>query len=190
LSPAQPPQKHDHVDVVFANGLCLRLSDPRRFGAVLWTRDDPLQHPLLAQLGVEPLTTAFNSRYLLAQTRNKNIPIKSLLMQAKVVAGIGNIYANEALFAAGIHPQRPARQLMPPECQKLVKSIKAILQCAIKQGGTTLRDFLGSDGKPGYFRHHLQVYGRGGQPCRHCATVLSEIRMGQRPTIFCANCQK
>jgi formamidopyrimidine-DNA glycosylase len=126
----------------------------------------------------------------LACSRGKNISIKQLLMQANVVVGIGNIYANESLFAAGIHPQRPAKQLTLVECSQLVKSIKIILRRAIKKGGTTLRNFLSSEGRPGYFRQHLQVYGRGGKACPRCQTLLSEIRLGQRSTVYCGSCQK
>ena len=190
LPAEQSPKKHDHVDIVFSNASCLRFTDPRRFGAMLWTKHDPMQHPLLTKLGVEPLERVFNGKYLFSWSRNKSVAIKQFIMQANIVVGVGNIYANESLFAAGIHPQRPAKQLTLKECETLAKNIKTILRFAIKQGGTTLRDFCNSEGKPGYFRQHLQVYGRGGQACAHCKTLLQEIRLGQRTTVYCSNCQK
>lgn len=182
--------KHDHVDIVLVNGTSLRFNDPRRFGCVLWTDEDPLLHPLLKELGPEPLTTEFDAEYLYQRSRNKNIAIKLFLMDSKVVVGVGNIYANEALFAAGIHPLSPAKLIDKKQYNKLVLVIKKILTKAIESGGTTLRDFTKSDGKPGYFSQQLKVYGRGGLPCVKCKTELQETRLGQRATVFCSTCQK
>lgn len=189
LSAYQPFDKHDHVEFSFQTGARLRYYDPRRFGALLWLGDHPLQHPLLCSLGCEPLTRAFNADYLLTQSRNSKQPIKSFLMQQQVVVGIGNIYASEALFHAHINPLRPANTLDLGECATLVKSSKAILKKAIRQGGTTLRDFAHTDGKPGYFSHSLQVYGRESEPCPVCASPIQRITLGQRSTYFCGKCQ-
>lgn len=184
-----PLLKHDHVDLVLANGQCLRFNDPRRFGAMLWVESDPYQHPLLINLGPEPLTEAFTGYYLYTKTRHKNVPIKTLIMDSHIVVGVGNIYANEALFMAGIHPKQAAYQLSQLHCDKLTNAIKQVLASAIKQGGTTLRNFVSSEGKPGYFKQQLYVYGRGGEACKHCLTALVEIRLGQRSTVFCPSCQ-
>lgn len=184
-----PAKKHDHVDIVFANGVALRYSDPRRFGALLWTTSDPLQHKLLQQLGPEPLTSAFNTNYLSQQAHQRNVPIKTFIMNSHVVVGVGNIYATESLYRAGIHPLQPAGKLTPQQSQQLVLAIKSVLRAAIKQGGTTLRDFCKSDGKPGYFRQHLQVYGRAGELCLHCQTKLVLLKIAQRSTVLCPTCQ-
>ncbi|MDX3773482.1 bifunctional DNA-formamidopyrimidine glycosylase/DNA-(apurinic or apyrimidinic site) lyase [Chromatiaceae bacterium AAb-1] len=181
--------KHDHVDFVFGNGQVLRLNDTRRFGAVLWQEQGTL-HPALRQLGPEPLTDAFNAEVLLQACRKRSAAIKLVLMDNKVVVGVGNIYANEALFKAGILPARAAKTLTGAEATKLVAQVKQTLAAAIKQGGTTLKDFSQADGKPGYFAQQLLVYGRGGLPCLTCQTPLSEIRLGQRSTVFCSNCQQ
>lgn len=185
-----PPVLHDHVDIELGNGQMLRLNDPRRFGAVLWTEDDPLVHPLLASLGPEPLTDAFDAAYLWQRSRRRHSAVKPWLMDNHMVVGVGNIYANEALFATRIDPRRAASSLSEAECSALVAAIKDVLQRAIAQGGTTLRDFTRADGKPGYFVQQLQVYGRGGQPCFHCQTLLSEVKIGQRTTVFCSHCQR
>lgn len=187
---ATAPQKHDHVDFILENQQCLRLTDPRRFGALLWTTADPQHHPLLQHLGPEPLTAAFNGNYLYKITRKRHISIKQLIMDSKIVVGVGNIYANEALFLARIHPERPVQQLNLRQYMLLAEKIKYVLQAAIEQGGTTLRDFQASDGKPGYFKQHLLVYGRGNKPCYHCQKNLTETRINQRTTVFCAYCQK
>lgn len=184
-----PPEKHDHVDIQTAN-CTLRFTDPRRFGAVLWTDEDPAAHPLLAHLGPEPLTHDFSGQYLWERSRHKTVTVKSFIMDSKVVVGVGNIYAAEALFLAGVHPKRAAGKVNEAEYVALVKAIKKILQNAIKQGGTTLKDFLKSDGKPGYFRVKLKVYGRDGEPCVNCGEALSHLRIGQRATVFCKNCQQ
>ncbi len=182
-------KKHDHVDIVFKNGQCLRYTDPRRFGSILWIDGDPLQHKLLALLGPEPLSSAFSARYLLQRCKKHRVPMKSFIMNSTVVVGVGNIYATESLFRAGIHPLLPADKLLPEQSKKLVITIKSVLRDAIKQGGTTLRDFLKSDGKPGYFKQHLQVYGRAGEPCLVCHSGLFLIKINQRSTVFCPGCQ-
>lgn len=189
LTRATPPAKHDHIDLELENGRVLRFNDPRRFGAWLWCQLPEQAHPLLSHLGPEPLTDAFSPAYLQQALRGKTKAIKQCLMDNAVVVGVGNIYANEALFAAGIHPQLPAAAVKPEQLLLLVTEIKAILARAIEQGGTTLKDFVNADGKPGYFAQKLLVYGRGGQPCLHCGKELSEIRLGQRSTVFCPMCQ-
>jgi formamidopyrimidine-DNA glycosylase len=181
--------KHDHVDLMLSNGLCLRLNDPRRFGAMLWTEQHPDLHPLLASLGPEPLSYQFDPQYLYSKARRKNTPTKLFIMDSKIVVGVGNIYANEALFLAGISPQLPASQLTEEQCQTLVTTIQQVLRQAIELGGTTLRNFVSSDGRPGYFKQRLFVYGRGGQACKQCSGILEEMRLGQRSTVFCPSCQ-
>ena len=183
------PQKHDHVDILFRNKTCLRYTDPRRFGAVLWTPADPLAHPLLAKLGPEPLLTDFNPDYLFQRTQKSQKAVKAFIMDSHIVVGVGNIYATVALFDAGIHPVRAAKTLSIAEIKQLVGSIKRILKQAIKQGGTTLRDFQSSDGKPGYFKQQLRVYGRAGLACKQCAALLQKIQIGQRTTVYCPDCQ-
>lgn len=186
----EPPYKHEHVVFIFDNGLSLRFVDPRRFGAVLWTENDPNLHPLLCKLGVEPLSKFFTSTYLHRAIQRRQTTIKQLLMDAQVVVGVGNIYANEALFLSGIKPQRKASTLTKKECQKLVVAVKQILQQAIKCGGTTIRDFVSSEGGLGYFVQRLQVYGRAQQVCVKCGTKIKEVRLGQRNTFYCPCCQK
>ncbi|MGI9295902.1 MAG: bifunctional DNA-formamidopyrimidine glycosylase/DNA-(apurinic or apyrimidinic site) lyase [Pseudomonadales bacterium] len=181
--------KHDHVDIRFANEKILRYCDPRRFGSVLWQAGTEL-HPLLQQLGPEPLAADFHAQYLYALSAGKRVAIKNFLMDSHTVVGVGNIYANEALFRAGIDPRRAAGRIAATRYQKLFTAVKDVLQEAIAQGGTTLRDFVGSDGRPGYFRINLAVYGRGGQPCIRCDRSLQESRLGQRATVFCPNCQR
>ena len=189
-SPDTPAQKHDHVDIVLGNGQCLRLRDPRRFGAVLWTCDNPQQHALLKQLGPEPLADEFTGEYLFARTRKRKQSIKQLLMDSHIVVGVGNIYANEALFMAGIRPGTAAGRLTRSKTQHLVQCIRQVLDAAIRQGGTTLRDFTASDGKPGYFQQQLAVYGRAGEPCQVCGTAIKLIKQGQRATYYCPHCQR
>ena len=186
----EPYDKHDHVEFCFKNNNALRLKDPRRFGAVLWTNEDVDNHPLLAHLGPEPLSEDFNGSLLFNLSRNKKQAVKQFLMDSKVVVGIGNIYANEALFASGIHPSRPAGKISKKRYEQLCVEIKRILEQAIQQGGTTLKDFVGGTGKPGYFKQELQVYGRKGQPCVKCKKPLTEIRLGNRSTVYCTHCQK
>lgn len=185
-----PAQKHDHVDIECSDGTCLRYTDPRRFGCLLHTHDDPLQHRLLNKLGPEPLGTDFTAQYLMGKILNKKVAIKLLLMNSHIVVGVGNIYANEALFKAGIHPAMPAGELLTPQAVRLVKAVKQILHRAITAGGTSLQDFTQSDGKPGYFKQALQVYGRSGEPCTKCGIPLCESKLGGRQTVFCSMCQK
>lgn len=187
-----PAAKHDHIDVVFSNGKVLRYTDPRRFGCWLWT-DNPAQHPLLAHLGPEPLSDAFNADYLLAKSAGKrsgkNSAVKPWLMDNRLVVGVGNIYASESLFDARLHPDTPAASLRPDEGQRLVQAIKTVLQRAIDQGGTTLRDFTQADGKPGYFVQELQVYNRAGELCRQCNGIIVSGKHAQRTTYWCPHCQ-
>ncbi len=190
VNPNTPCEKHEHVELCFANGLSLRLKDPRRFGAVLWTSLDIGQHPLLKHLGPEPLSDLFSADLLYSLSRNKTVAIKSFIMNSKIVVGIGNIYANEALFSSGIHPQRGAGKISRKRYQTLCAEIKRILRQAIAQGGTTLKDFTGGTGKPGYFKQELQVYGRKDQPCVNCKAPLQEIRQANRSTIYCKHCQR
>lgn len=182
--------KHDHVDIVLENGKILRYSDPRRFGCMLWLKEPPLQHSLLSKLGPEPLTDEFNAKNLYARSRGRRIPIKTFIMDSHIVVGVGNIYANEALFRAGIKPMRSAGKVSLARYERLVAAIREILQRAITQGGTTLRDFVGGDGKPGYFKQSLLVYGRAGQACLACKGTLKEIRQAGRSSVYCSQCQK
>lgn len=184
-----PVQKHDHVDLVMDNGKILRYTDPRRFGAWLWAQTLEGSN-VLAHLGPEPLSDEFNPRYLQEKSACKKTAIKPWLMDNKLVVGVGNIYASESLFAAGIHPDRIAHSLSPAEYKRLVLAIKAVLTRSIEQGGTTLKDFLQSDGKPGYFAQELQVYGREGEVCRRCDTAISASKHGQRSTYYCRRCQR
>ncbi len=188
LSEDTPPEKHDHVDLVFSNGKTLRYTDPRRFGAWLWETDLTTSR-VLSHLGPEPLSDAFNAEWLINKSATKKIAIKPWLMDTKLVVGVGNIYASESLFRAGIHPDRAANTLNQEESQRLVSCIKAVLQRSIEQGGTTLRDFLQSDGKPGYFAQQLNVYGRTGEPCLQCGTPIMSGRHAQRSTFWCPTCQ-
>ena len=182
--------KHDHFDLMLDNGKLLRLRDPRRFGAVLWHQGDIDEHPLLRELGPEPLGDDFDAAYLYRATRKRSAAIKLVIMDNHVVVGVGNIYANEALFRAGIRPTLAANKLRKPRCAKLVETIRQTLRDAIKQGGSTLRDFVNSDGEPGYFQQHYWVYGRTGEPCRRCSTPIRQIRQGQRSSFYCPTCQK
>lgn len=181
-------EKHDHVDLVLDNAKAVRLRDPRRFGAVLWAGYGEL-HPLLAKLGVEPLTDEFTADYLLARAAKRQVSIKEFIMNASIVVGVGNIYANEALFMARINPRRAAGQLSLLELERLVVAIKTVLERAIVQGGTSLRDFVREDGQTGYFQIELQVYGRTQQACMVCARLIQQIRQGQRSTWYCPHCQ-
>lgn len=190
VSGDQPPGKHDHVDIGFTNGTILRYTDPRRFGCVLWESGPVAAHPLLAHLGPEPLESQFDAGYLFSRSRKRTAPIKSFIMDSQVVVGVGNIYANEALFMAGIAPKRAAGKISRPRYRILVSCIQQVLSNAIAVGGTTLRDFTNSSGEPGYFKQSLQVYGRGGLACLHCQRELKEIRLGQRSTVYCSHCQK
>ena len=183
-----PPEKHDHVDLLLADGARLRFRDPRRFGALLWS-DAPDSHPLIAPLGIEPLEPGFDAEWLYRQTRGRQGPIKSWLMDAHRIVGIGNIYANEALFHAGIHPLLPTGRLTRPRAQRLVTAIKDTLARAIEAGGSSLRDFVDGHGEPGYFQQTYYVYGRAGEPCRQCGTPIRLTRLSNRATSFCPRCQ-
>jgi formamidopyrimidine-DNA glycosylase len=183
-----PAGKHDHVDLQLTNGKILRYHDPRRFGAWLWCPAGE-SLPILDKLGPEPLTEAFNAQYIVEKVKNKRIAIKAFIMDNAIVVGVGNIYANESLFYAGIHPLRPTKSLSMEEWRRLVSAIKAVLEISITQGGTTLKDFSQPDGKPGYFAQELQVYGKGGEPCPRCSEPLSKQKIGQRNSVFCNHCQ-
>ncbi len=185
----RPPDKHDHVDLVFGDGTCLRYGDPRRFGVLLWTAENPQSHPLLAALGPEPLADDFNGFYLWQRSRQRTVAVKSFIMDSRIVVGVGNIYANEALFRARIRPERAAGTIGRERWEALARAIKEVLAEAIAAGGTTLRDFVNGEGKPGYFRLQLQVYGRGGEACPGCGRPLAVARVGQRSTFFCRRCQ-
>ena len=184
-----PPAAHDHVDLVFGTE-ALRLRDPRRFGMVVWQAGDAAQHPLLARLGPEPLGEAFDAEWLHAVTRGLRAPIKHVLMDSHRVVGVGNIYASESLFRARIHPLQPAGTLGPRRCERLVRAVRETLAAAIAAGGSTLRDFVGGDGQPGYFQQQYCVYGRDEEPCRQCGTPVKRIVSGQRATYFCPRCQR
>ncbi|MEW6999015.1 bifunctional DNA-formamidopyrimidine glycosylase/DNA-(apurinic or apyrimidinic site) lyase [Colwelliaceae bacterium BS250] len=182
--------KHDHFDLVLTSGLALRLNDPRRFGSVLWVTEDIYKHPLLSKLGPEPLLSDFTSGYLFKKSRKKTVPIKTFIMNNHIVVGVGNIYANEALFQAGILPTAPAGKVSQKRYNNLTDIIKQVLAKAISQGGTTLKDFTQVDGRPGYFAQSLQVYGRGGEKCVICETILEDIKQAGRASVFCPKCQK
>ncbi|HCW95373.1 MAG TPA: DNA-formamidopyrimidine glycosylase [Pseudomonas sp.] len=190
LVPAElPAAKHEHVDILLGSGQALRYTDPRRFGALLWSQL-PLEHPLLASLGPEPLDEGFDGRRLYELSRGRSMAIKPFIMDNAVVVGVGNIYASEALFAAGIDPRRPAGGISRARYERLAAEIRRILAMAIERGGTTLRDFVGGDGKPGYFQQELFVYGRGGAFCKQCGSTLREVRLGQRASVYCGRCQR
>ncbi len=183
------PEKHDHFDLVLGDRM-LRLRDPRRFGAVLWTSAELSAHPLLRHLGVEPLSRALDGRRLHALTRGRRTPIKLFIMDARHVVGVGNIYASESLHRAGIDPRKPAQRLSLRQCVRLSNAIKHTLRAAIRAGGSSLRDFVGSDGAYGCFQQRTRVYDRAGQPCRDCGAPVRRIVQGQRSTYYCARCQR
>ena len=187
---ATPRLTHDHFDLLLDSGNTLRFNDPRRFGSLHYTAGDPNEHPLLASLAPEPFDEQFNTDYLWKVTRRRRVAIKQLLMNSKLVVGVGNIYANEALFRAKVRPRRQARNLSRAEVARLTRAIRTILTMAIRVGGTTLRDYVGADGNPGYFRQKLFVYERAGQPCRVCRTPIRQLTQGQRSTYYCPTCQK
>ena len=189
IDAAEPAGKHDHVDIQFGSGKALRFRDPRRFGSLLWARE-PFEHDLLRSLGPEPLSGEFDGDYLRRKARGRRVNIKQFIMNGSVVVGIGNIYASEALFLAGVHPKRRADRISLDRMSRLANAIKSVLQSAIEAGGTTLRDFHGGDGEPGYFQQQLAVYGRDGEPCSHCKRPVSVIVLGQRSTFYCKDCQK
>lgn len=188
--PATPISPHDHFELVLENGTLVRLRDPRRFGLVLWQTGNPLQHPLLAGIGPEPLSPEFDGTLLYNATRKRSAAIKQVLMDGHVIAGLGNIYANEALFRAGIHPRTRAQRLSASRCSLLAEKIRETLELAIDAGGSTLRDYVASNGQAGYFQHQFLVYGRAGEPCYRCSSRIRGIRQGQRSTFYCPSCQK
>ncbi len=189
LPASSPPKKHDHIDLVLSNKQCLRFHDPRRFGACLWTRDDPLEHKLLNNLGPEPWDDEFNALMLHKRSRQRKIAIKNIIMDSKVVVGVGNIYASEALFLCEINPNIAAGKISLKRFEALLTAIQKILDQAIKQGGTTLRDFTNSSGEPGYFKQELAVYGREGEPCIKCQELIIKKVIGQRSSFYCKKCQ-
>jgi formamidopyrimidine-DNA glycosylase len=189
--PAQTPRlAHDHFDLLLESGQTLRFNDPRRFGSLHYTTEPADEHPLLARLAPEPLDDAFNTEYLWRVTRRRSVAIKQLIMNSSLVVGVGNIYASEALFRAGVKPRRQARSLSREEVMRLVRSIRAVLKAAIRTGGTTLRDYLNADGNPGYFKQKLFAYERAGEPCRKCRAPIRQFTQGQRSTYYCPSCQK
>jgi formamidopyrimidine-DNA glycosylase len=186
LSGTSPPGKHDHIDFIFADGRLLRFHDPRKFGIVAWLAGDPLQHPLLTGIGPEPLSAAFDGSYLFAASRNRRVAVKQLIMNSSVVAGVGNIYANEALFRARIRPERPAGTLTIEESIVLAATIREVLEASIGEGST----YRVAEETVAYYPQALRVYGHGGEPCPGCGAPLDEIRLGNRSTVFCRTCQK
>ena len=189
LANPSTPLKHDHVDILFKSGELLRFNDPRRFGSLHYS-DQPEEHWLLRNMGPEPLGPNFTGKYLWNISRNRRVGIKQLLMNSRIVAGIGNIYANESLFKAGIHPIRSAKTISLTRLTRLVEEAQQVLNAAIQKGGTTLQDFVGSDGRPGYFQLSLSVYGKEGQPCPRCAEYIKVHSINQRSTYYCSNCQR
>lgn len=188
-SPENLPDKHDHLDILFEDDTVLRLHDPRKFGAALWTTKDPLQHKLLCKLGPEPFSKAFNGRHLYHCGHKRKQAVKQMIMNGHIVVGVGNIYASEALFLAGIRPGIAAGRITMARYDRLAQNIKKVLRDATRKGGTTLRNFLASDGRPGYFGQHLNVYNRAGEPCNQCRTPIKKIKQGQRSTYYCPSCQ-
>jgi formamidopyrimidine-DNA glycosylase len=184
-----PAGKHDHIDLQLNDGQQLRYNDPRRFGALLWLEQNPQTHPLLCRLGPEPFAPEMTGGYLYGLGQGRRATVKSFLMDQRVVVGVGNIYASEALFRAGIHPQRPAGRISKARFDALAAAIREVLSAAIAAGGTTLRDFSNAAGRPGYFSQQLRVYGRSGQPCPNCGAPLSQQRIAQRASYFCGHCQ-
>lgn len=184
-----PAAVHDHFDISLGSGKALRYRDPRRFGSLHWT-DDVTGHWLLKDLGPEPLNDEFSGEYLWDASRGRRVGVKQFIMNAGIVVGVGNIYASESLHIAGIHPRRAAGRIARQRYDELANAIKAVLQRAIKAGGTTLRDFYGSDGEAGYFQQQLEVYGRDGKPCQRCDRPISVIVLGQRSTYYCKGCQR
>jgi formamidopyrimidine-DNA glycosylase len=183
------PQKHDHFDLAFANGMCLRYHDPRRFGLLLWTKREPAMHRLIRHLGPEPLSDKFTGEYLYRLAQKRKAAVKNFIMDGRIVVGVGNIYASEALHRAGIHPTRPAGRISLARYQNLASIIKIVLAEAIAAGGTTLKDFLNSAGLPGYFAQKLLVYGREGLPCGTCLSLIRNLTVGQRASFYCPKCQ-
>ena len=189
VSPNAEVQPHDHVDILLDNRKILRFNDPRRFGSMHWITGDPNEHPLLKSLGPEPLQRDFSAKFLYAKSRKKRVAIKQFIMNSHNVVGVGNIYASEALFLAGIRPAKQAGKLTRKQCRQLCNSIKKILRAAIRRGGTTLRNFAQADGTPGHFRVKLAVYDRAGEPCNTCGTLIKSRIQNQRATYYCSSCQ-
>ena len=190
LKRKMPPQKHDHIDIVFAADTTLRFRDPRRFGSLHWTLADPLAHKRLRRLGPEPLGKDFTGSHLHRLADKRRQAVKTFIMDSRIVAGVGNIYASEALFLAGIDPKKAAGKIAKEHYVKLAKAIRTVLNKAIKKGGTTLRDFVNEQGKPGYFRIELNVYDRENKACKKCTAPIKQIRQGQRSTFYCPVCQR
>jgi formamidopyrimidine-DNA glycosylase len=190
LSAHAPAERHDHFDLVLENGNAVRLRDPRRFGLVLWQDGRHIEHGLLARVGPEPLSAAFDGAWLYAATRTRSAAVKLVLMDASVVAGVGNIYANEALFRAGIDPRRPAQRIGRARYDVLADTIRETLEDAIRAGGSTLRDYVGGDGRAGYFQNEFLVYERGGEACLRCGARIRALRQAQRSTFYCPGCQR
>jgi len=188
LPVGSPAAAHEHVEMQFANGLALKFRDPRRFGALLYSEQDPLQHRLLRALGPEPLADEFDADYFHERCRGRSAAIKTVLMNSQIVVGVGNIYASEALYLAGIRPTRAAGRISKARLAKLVDAVRSTLAAAIDQGGTTLQDFTQVDGKPGYFRQALQVYANKGQ-CHACGSAIRHLVQGQRSSYYCPGCQ-
>lgn len=189
LETPKPPDKHEHLDIVFGGGATLRFRDVRRFGLFVWCEGDAMRHRLLAGLGVEPLVAAFDGDCLYTAARGRSCAVKNLIMNSRIVVGVGNIYASEALFLAGIHPARPAGRISRARFAGLAKAIRKVLRKAIREGGTSLRDFVREDGTPGYFKVSLNVYGREGEPCPRCKRPIKRSVLGQRSSFYCAACQ-
>ena len=190
VADGSPPARHDHFDLELDSGAIVRLRDPRRFGLVLWQKGEAQAHPLLRDIGPEPFSAEFDGACLHRATRNRSAAIKLVLMDSHVVAGVGNIYANEALFRAGIPPRTAARRLTRERCDVLVEKIRETLELAIGAGGSTLRDYVASDGRAGYFQNQFLVYDRAGEPCLRCGVKVKGIRQGQRSTFYCPGCQR
>ena len=185
----QPLRKHDHIEMLFANGKAMRYHDPRRFGCALWCDSQPELHPLLANLGPEPLSDEFNGEHLFQLSRKRKVCVKTFIMNSHTVVGVGNIYASESLFMSGLRPGRSASRISMERYSLLAENIRKVLANAIEMGGTTLRDFVNSDGEPGYFSQQLLVYGRAGESCRDCGTVIKNRVIGQRSSFYCPHCQ-
>ncbi len=190
LPAGTPRTAHDHYDLLLDSGKVLRFNDPRRFGSLHYTSGDPRRHPLLARLAPEPFGPQFDAEYLWRITRGRRAAIKQVLMNSRLVVGVGNIYASESLFRSRIRPRRRAQTLSPEEAKRLVRAVRAVLSMAIRVGGTTLRDYVGADGQPGYFRQKLYVYERAGEACRVCGTIVRRLTQQGRSTYYCPSCQK
>jgi formamidopyrimidine-DNA glycosylase len=190
IADEKPAGRHDHVDLRLEGGRALRLTDPRRFGAVLWLEGAAEDHPLLRGLGLEPLESGFTGAALKALAAGRRVAVKQFLMNGRIVTGVGNIYASEALFQSGVHPMKEAGRITAARWERIAQSIRATLERALAAGGSTLRDFASSDGSPGHFQHEFSVYGREGKPCLKCGAPIRMLRQGQRSTFYCARCQR